>query len=152
VGAGRRDEEALAETERVEEWWCSGHCKHVPRTWFGIDDKFCDECYQKVFLTKEPGRGWPDDDGPQAPRSKILSDAEAAVSDRHKKNDIPERNFDRIAKCWSALLNIDITPAQVALMMIALKTVREAFSHQADNLIDIVGYTLCLEEIANGHT
>lgn len=79
----------------------------------------------------------------------LIAAAKEAISDRHKKNDIPERNFERIAKVWSALLNIDITPEQVALMMIGLKVVREAFTHQNDNLVDIVGYALCLEEITN---
>lgn len=92
--------------------------------------------------------------GPQPYRSTILEAAEAAINDRHKKNDIPERNFARIAKVWSEILDgdIDITPAQVALMMIALKVLRESFSHQDDNLVGIVGYTLCLEEIEDGST
>jgi hypothetical protein len=88
--------------------------------------------------------------GPQPPRSSILEAAEAAINDRHKKNDIPERNFDRIAQVWSAILNRRITPEEVGLMMIGLKLVREAFTHQDDNIVDIVGYAMCLEEIHNG--
>jgi hypothetical protein len=84
---------------------------------------------------------------PQAPRSAILEMAEEAVTDRHKKNDIPERNFARIAQCWSAILDTLVTPEQVGLMMVGLKVVREAFSHQDDNLVDIIGYTLCLDEM-----
>jgi hypothetical protein len=86
---------------------------------------------------------------PQAPRSSILEAAEQAVNDRHKKNDIPERNFDRIAQVWGGILNRSITPEEVGLMMIGMKIVREAYSHQPDNLIDIVGYAMCLEEITN---
>lgn len=103
--------------------------------WAAEYRKTLDEAYQKA--------------SPQAPRSRILELAEEAVSDRHKKNDIPERNFDRIAKVWSAILDHPVTPEQVGLMMIGLKVVREAFSHQPDNLIDIIGYTLCLDEMEN---
>lgn len=89
---------------------------------------------------------------PQAPRSSILEAAEAAVNDRHKKNDVPERNFARIAEVWSVILGVHVTPEQVGLMMVGLKLVREAYSHQPDNLVDLVGYTLCLEEMHNGRT
>lgn len=82
----------------------------------------------------------------------LLALAEDAIDDRHKKNDIPERNFARIAKTWSAILDIEVTAEQVALMMIAMKVVREAYSHQLDNLVDVIGYTLCLEETVNART
>jgi hypothetical protein len=87
--------------------------------------------------------------GPQPPRSTLLEAAEMAVNDRQKKNDIPERNFARIAQAWTPIFDCLVTPEKVALAMIALKVVRESYSHHPDNLVDIVGYTMCLEEIQN---
>lgn len=84
-------------------------------------------------------------------RRTLIEEATAAINDRHQKNDIPERNFSRIADVWSAILNVHITPEQVALMMVGVKLIREAYSHQRDNLVDLIGYTLCLEEIVNAH-
>jgi hypothetical protein len=135
MGAGRGDEETLATTGgsgpqnvRIDqatnkEW----------EDWGKIYRESPKDAYQKPM--------------PQAPRSRILELAEEAVSDRHKKNDIPERNFARIAQCWSAILDTLVTPEQVGLMMVGLKLVREAYSHQDDNLVDIIGYTLCLDEM-----
>jgi hypothetical protein len=110
----------------------------------------CDTCGAEMIGDRSPSFCFcADCCKPQAPRSRILELAEEAVLDRHKKNDIPERNFARIAQCWSAILDTPVTPEQVGLMMVGLKLVREAYSHQADNLVDIVGYTLCLDEMEN---
>ncbi len=62
------------------------------------------------------------------------------------------KSFERIAAKWSVTLaeklgDSFIDAEEVALMMIDFKTVREAHKHQEDNLDDIVGYTLCLEQL-----
>lgn len=56
-------------------------------------------------------------------------------------------SFDRIAKAWSAVLPCDVTGEHVALCMIGLKLVRESHAHKRDNLVDIAGYNLCLEQL-----
>ena len=59
----------------------------------------------------------------------------------------PEESFDMLSQLWSAILKIEVSPADVALMMIALKLAREANNHQRDNLTDICGYAQLLEII-----
>ncbi len=56
-------------------------------------------------------------------------------------------SFGRVALAWSGILNKEITPQQVALMMIAFKVMRESNSHQADNIDDIAGYAALLEQL-----
>lgn len=56
----------------------------------------------------------------------------------------PVHNFRRIAGIWSAILDVPITPEDVALMMIGLKIAREKAKHKPDNLDDIDGYVDCL--------
>jgi len=58
-----------------------------------------------------------------------------------------EESFNRVALMWTAILQKEITPHQVALMMVAFKISREANSHKQDNLDDIAGYTALLEEL-----
>lgn len=52
-----------------------------------------------------------------------------------------QRNFERIAKMWGAFLGIDISPKQVALMMILVKVSRLAHNQtHRDSYIDLIGY------------
>ena len=60
----------------------------------------------------------------------------------------PLETHARIAKAWSAIFNHDVTSHQVALAMIATKTVRCAFSPgEWDNYPDMKNYA----EIAEMH-
>jgi hypothetical protein len=54
----------------------------------------------------------------------------------------PALNFTKIAKIWSGVLDVDVTPAQVALCMQGVKLARESHSHKEDNLVDGIGYWL----------
>lgn len=60
----------------------------------------------------------------------------------------PESNFQRIGLAWGSILEGEAIPAEkVALMMAALKLVREAYKPQRDNRVDAIGYVLCLDNI-----
>lgn len=127
----------MAETERIGDFRCSA-CGRDKLTQKWTSFLWCPDCQARAKGA-----------GPQAPRTSLLEAAEAVVRKRREGYGSPERNFDRIACVWSALLNVTITAEQVALMMIGLKLVREAYSHQEDNLVDLIGYTICLDEIVN---
>lgn len=76
----------------------------------------------------------------------LAADAIAAVTGpRQRDYAHPKVNFQRIANLWSIILNVDITPEQVALCMITMKVAREMNRHTRDNLVDIIGYTLTLD-------
>ena len=50
---------------------------------------------------------------------------------------------------WNAIVKgCRIQPRHVPLMMIALKVLREANAHKADNIDDLVGYAGLLAELA----
>ena len=91
-------------------------------------------------------------DPPEAPRSvraEILREAETAVMvDRSGTHGDMADNFARIAGIWSIHLGVPVTAAQVALMMIELKTVR-AWGNPGhrDNWVDIAGYAACGGEV-----
>lgn len=92
---------------------------------------------------------------PSATPEPIEEEARRIVGGvRNTSYDEPEDNFGRIGRKWGA--NLDawrasgdpaIPPELVALMMVDLKTTREAFKHGRDNLVDAIGYVLCLDTI-----
>lgn len=83
-------------------------------------------------------------------RSDILSAAKCAVSrQRNETYGEPEDNFARIAAKWSVTLGVDVTPFQVALCMIDLKTCRLMHDPtNADGWCDLAGYAACGGEVA----
>jgi hypothetical protein len=83
-------------------------------------------------------------------RSEILKIATRCITiDRAATHGSVENNFSTIGKIWSARLGIDISPEQVSIMLIDLKTVR-AWSNPKhfDNWVDMAGYAACGGEIA----
>jgi len=83
-------------------------------------------------------------------RSEILDTAKQAVTqDRDATHGKPERSFELIAALWTSLLGRDVSPAQVALMLAALKIAR-AWDNptHADNWVDLAGYAACGGEVA----
>jgi len=68
-------------------------------------------------------------------------------TDRQKDYDHPYDNFKRIARIWSAILGIEITPEQVALCMVGVKIARESHAPKDDNIVDGVGYFLTLAKV-----
>ena len=78
----------------------------------------------------------------------ILTKAEDIINgDRAKAYGSPIKSFTKIAKGWSEIFDIEVTPEQVALAMTWLKICRELNKHQEDNLVDIAGYAGVLEKL-----
>ena len=87
-------------------------------------------------------------------RGEVLDLARRAVLENRAAARGPvEDSFGQIAAIWSARLGVGVTSAQVAIMMIDLKTVR-AWSNPGhdDNWVDIAGYAACGGEVAAGVT
>lgn len=83
-------------------------------------------------------------------RSKILDTAKEIVTkDRAASHGSAEDNFTAIATIWSVRLGVNITPEQLAIMMIDLKTCRAWNNPEhGDNWVDMAGYAACGGEIA----
>ena len=87
-------------------------------------------------------------------RAAILSTATQAVTvDRAATHGDAECNFASIGAIWSARLGVPITAAQVAIMLVDLKTCR-AWGNpgHADSWVDIAGYAACGGEIGTNNT
>lgn len=85
-------------------------------------------------------------------RAEILDAAIQCVTrDRAATHGDAENTFGRIAAIWSARTGVTITPAQVCIMLVDLKTCR-AWGNpaHADNWVDMAGYAACGGEIAAG--
>lgn len=83
-------------------------------------------------------------------REKCLREAcEIVNGARNQTYGNVEDNFSRIASLWSTYLDTAVTPIDVAMMMVLLKTARvnDGVSHY-DNYVDIAGYAACAYEIA----
>lgn len=57
----------------------------------------------------------------------------------------PEANFERIAKLWSTYLGTELTPHDVALMMVLFKIARIMGGRKHDSYIDALGYLTIAE-------
>jgi len=93
---------------------------------------------------------------PHESTHSVLTEAlEATSGDRRRDYDHALPNHQRIALYWNAHLraigvlgkNAEISPADVAMMMILLKVARQAKTPKRDNLVDIAGYARCVAQI-----
>lgn len=83
-------------------------------------------------------------------RADVLEAAFQAVTrDRAATHGAVEDSFGQIAALWSVRLGVTITPAQVSILLIDLKTVR-AWGNpvHADNWTDMAGYAACGGELS----
>lgn len=82
-------------------------------------------------------------------RSDILDKAKECVcGQREQDYGTPESNFGLIADLWSAYMNIDISPTDVAMMMVLMKAARiKNGGGTGDSFVDIAGYAACGGEI-----
>ena len=80
----------------------------------------------------------------------IFEEAKRLVNgDRQWAYDHPLDNCKRIGEIWATILELDkpIEPEKVALMMIGLKMARQIHRSTRDNLVDMMGYTACIDMI-----
>lgn len=83
---------------------------------------------------------------------RVLDDA-ARMLDEDRQDDYgdPEENFTRIAALWSAYLNMNISPDQVAVMMTLMKCSRLAHSpDHYDSFVDGVAYLAMASRLVDG--
>lgn len=83
-------------------------------------------------------------------RTEVLETANKIINGSRQENyGNPESNFQKIANYWSQYLGKDITPADVAIMMILMKVSRlqNNIKHE-DSWIDIAGYAANGAEVA----
>jgi len=87
-------------------------------------------------------------------RRQILEEAATIVTkDRATAYEEPEDSFRNIARFWNAYLaakrDPEITPADVAQMMILLKIARLTNNPgHYDSAMDVAGYAACLADVA----
>ena len=79
---------------------------------------------------------------PRTTRQRALDDAaDCVLRDRNTIHGEPEDSLEDIAKGWSVIARCEISPSQVALMMVWLKTVRATQNPvHWDSWVDICGY------------
>jgi hypothetical protein len=82
----------------------------------------------------------------------MLKKAEDILAIRDQEYGDVKKSFTRIAQMWSAILEKEITSAQVGLCMISFKCIREAHKHKEDNLVDIAGYAELLNVLSHKDT
>ena len=84
-------------------------------------------------------------------RNAILATAGELINgDRAEDYGDAYDNHLRIAQMWSAILDADVTPHHVAMMMIALKISRLANQPEhTDSWIDVCGYAALGGEFCN---
>lgn len=81
----------------------------------------------------------------------ILQEAQELVyGDRQADYGTVAQNFGLIAKLWSPILGVEVTPEQVGLCMVQVKVARQIFKPKRDNLVDGAGYFATLEKLENG--
>lgn len=92
------------------------------------------------------------EDQPVTLRGKVLDAArEAVLRDRAATHGAVENSFGDLARVWSVRLGVEVSAAQVALMLVDLKVTR-AWGNPGhfDNWVDIAGYGACGAEVAGG--
>ena len=81
-------------------------------------------------------------------QESIFAEADRIINnDRRQEYGSVSESFSNIALMWSGILDIKVSPKQVALCMITLKIQREKHLHKRDNLVDICGYAGLIEHL-----
>lgn len=79
----------------------------------------------------------------------ILSKVKKIVRDRTRQYGGASDEFPKLGMKWAATLALpEAIPAHVVgIMMLDLKTTRLAQGYHEDSLIDVIGYSLCVESV-----
>lgn len=85
-------------------------------------------------------------------REDVLNTALRRVTAKPEEYGTPENAFSLIADLWGYYLSekngaIELTPADVANMMILLKVARNTQGNKDDTWVDIAGYAACGAEV-----
>lgn len=75
---------------------------------------------------------------------------ELIYNEREREYGSATDNFTDIAKLWSVILGIEVTPKAVLLCMNQLKIAREIQNPKRDNIVDAIGYLGLTEKIQKG--
>src|SRR3990167_3654224 len=88
---------------------------------------------------------------PQSPAAQILSKAAELIDgERNVQHGDRKACHTQIARLWTAYLGCQVTPVDVASMMILLKLARTQTGNQnSDSWVDICGYGAIAGELAN---
>jgi hypothetical protein len=79
---------------------------------------------------------------------KLLQRAASIVAERRVIYGEPVELFQQVAKRWSLVLGVDVTPAQAMLCLIDIKVARLTHDpRHLDSITDIAGYAGCLAEV-----
>lgn len=85
---------------------------------------------------------------PSDPQPDILEEARQLIhKDRAADYGEAKASFTRIAQLWSVYKGVEITPKDVASMMILLKMSRSVTSNKRDNWLDTIGYAALGSEL-----
>jgi hypothetical protein len=85
---------------------------------------------------------------PTVRRQVLLEAADLVDGPRATHYGPPARNLTVTARMWSAYLGTDLSPRDVAWLMVLLKVAREANSHSHDSSVDAAGYAAIAAEVA----
>lgn len=80
-------------------------------------------------------------------RAREVADkaVDAVTGPRNVDYGHPLDDFSKVAKMWSGIFGVDVTPEQVAMAMICIKIARELNLPKEDNALDGIGYWMALE-------
>lgn len=82
--------------------------------------------------------------------TSCLEQAKSIISGKRNTHGTPERCFENISGLWSEYLERDISPHDVAIMMVLFKIGRiksGKVEYNADNYIDACGYAALADEL-----
>lgn len=83
------------------------------------------------------------------PKENVLEEAMKIVKgSRNEAYGPPTKDFKKVAAMWTILFGFEVKATQIGPAMIALKLCRETNKHKRDNFVDIAGYALCSENVA----
>ena len=79
---------------------------------------------------------------------ELLEHATSIVARRRGTYGQPRELFEHVARRWSLILGLQVTPAQAMLCLVDLKVARLAHDpRHLDSIIDVAGYAGCLAEV-----